>query len=194
MATLTTIRFARENTFYELTINFDDEDIVEDLIAFDVIAKVSDERGNSHSETLRVELNLHEFSGRILLGDRELHKFSFGDINVRMDGQTGDETIPGIDGDGELTDNVYDNIQYGIGDAVGEIINAMPVPDPFFGCLIKASISSIVGQVITCNELRGNYGTGKRYRQILRCLGQHLKGIAFRTLWRAARCMIRLGF
>ncbi len=82
----------------------------------------------------------------------------------------------------------------GIGNAVAEIIDGMPVPDPFFGCLIKASISSIVGQVITCNELRGNYGKGKRYRQILRCLGEHTKGIAFRSIYRAARCMIRFGF
>jgi hypothetical protein len=194
MSTLTTIRFSREKTIYEVDIDYDENAIIEELIAFDVIARVTDNEGISYSETLRVEINLNELSGRILLGDRELHKFSFGDVNVRMDGQTGDETISGIDGDGELADNVYDNIQDGVGEAVGEIINAMPIPDPFFGCLIKASISSIVGQVITCNELRGNYGTGKIYRQILRCLGKHVKGIAFRTLWRAARCMIRLGF
>lgn len=194
MATLTTVRFSRENMNYEVNIDFDDKAMVEDLIAFDVIATVTDNEGVSYSKTLRVELNLSDFSGKILLGERVLHNFSFGDINVRMDGQIGEETIPGMDGDGELVDDVYDNIQDGIGEVVGEIIDAMPVPDPFFGCLIKASISSIVGQAITCNELRGNYGTGKRYRQILRCLGEHIKGIAFRTLWRAARCMIRLGF
>lgn len=194
MATLTTIRFSRENTVYEVDIDFDDEAIIEDVVAFDVIARVTNSDGISHSETLRVELNLNEFTGRILVSERELHQFSFGDMSTRMDAQTGDEIIPGMDGEKELDDNVYDNIQHGIGEAVGEMINAMPVPDPFLGCLIKASISSIVGQVITCNELRKNYGTGNRYKQILRCLGEHAKGIALRTIWRAARCILRLGF
>lgn len=194
MATLTTIRFSREDTLYEVNIDYDDNVVIEDIIAFDVIAKVSDKEGVSYSETLRVEINLHEFNGKIFLHDTELHEFSFGDVNVRMNGQSGDETIPGMDGDEELVDNVYNNIQDGIGESVGDIINSMPVPDPFFGCLLKASISSIVGQVITCNELRKNYGNGSRYRQIINCLSKHVKGIAFRTLWRATRCIIRFGF
>ena len=194
MATLTTMRFTQGDISYEVNIDFDDEGIVENLLAFDVIAKLIDKKGHSYSATLRIAINLDEFSGRIFLGEKELHKFSFGDMNVRMDGHTRDEIIPGLDGDGKFVDSVYDNIQEGIGNAVAEIIDGMPVPDPVFGCLIKASISSIVGQVITCNELRGNYGKGKRYRQILRCLGEHTKGIAFRSIYRAARCMIRFGF
>lgn len=194
MPTLTTIKFSRDNTTYEVHIDFDDEAIMEDNITFDVRATLTDYEGKSYSETLCVELDLNENSGRIFLRETEVYRFSLSDINVRMDPLTGEEAIPGMNGDCELKDNVYDHIQEGLGNVIGEVIDAMPVPDPFFGCLIKASISSIIGQAVTCNELRRNYGNEGRFRQIVSCLRKHVKGIALRTLWRAARCMIRLGF
>ena len=178
-----------------MNIDFDDQSIKENLITFDVTAKVTDNDGRSHSETLRVEMDLDKQFGRVLLGDRELHQFSFGNVDFRMDSQKGEETIPGMHGEGILKDDVYDLIQDGIDDAIEQMINVMPVPDLFFGCLIKAGIASIVGQVFTCNSMRNSYGKDAGWvRQILSCLSKHVEGIAFRILWRAARCIIRLGF
>ena len=194
MPSLTHIKFAKGNLNYEVNIEFDDQTIIENLISFDVTALVTDSEGMSNSQTLRIEIDWGTQIGRVLHEGSELHKFELRSIDVRIDSQTGEEIIPGLDGESNLNDKVYDHFEEGIGEAVGRLINSMPVPDPFIGCLLKASISSLVGQAITCNEMRKTYGEESgRFWQILKCLKEHLQGIAFRTIWRAARCMLRLG-
>ncbi len=194
MATLTKVTFTNDDKEYEVVIDFKDQQIMEDLIVFEVAAKVSDEDGRSHTEALSIEMNWNEGTTRILKGDQELHVFRFDDLGVRIDGISDKESIPGIE-EGELQDKVFDAVDKEIGEAIAEAINAMPSPDPILGCALKAGISSILGQAITCNEVRRNYPQeGSRFSQIVRCLRKHAQGIASRTLWRAARCMIRLGF
>ncbi len=194
MPALTTIRFSTDDYRYEVKIDFDDKAIMKDQLSFDVTATVTNNEGKTHSEKLSVELDYNKNTGTIVSKGIELYSFSLYDISAGIDSETGDERIPGMDGSRPINDQVFDNINAGIGEAVAEMINAIPVPDPFLGCLLKAGISSVIGQAITCNELREQYGEGRRINQVFRCMKKHVKGIGLRTLRRALVCMAKLGF
>ncbi len=194
MATLTKIAFERNDTLYELAVDFEDEKIIEDLIVFNLEAQVTTSDKAQHKETLSIEINWDKYKVTIASGNEILKVFEFSELDVRVSSEDGSEFIPGME-EGELKDGVYDTVSEGIDEGISRIIDAMPVPDPIFGCLIKAGISSVVGQAIACNEVRGNYiQESNRFWQIVKCLREHLGGVASRTLWRTARCMIRMGF
>jgi hypothetical protein len=91
-------------------------------------------------------------------------------------------------------DDVAALVEEGIGRRVANLVDLMPVPDPILGCALKAGISSVIGQTLTCNEMVGGDGSRRqRTWRIVRCLHDHIGGLITRTLWRAARCMVLLG-
>jgi len=67
--------------------------------------------------------------------------------------------------------------------------------DPFVGCLIRAGLSSILGQILDC---RSSISTEERLyyraRMIAECVVRHLENIGYQVAARTARCVIRCGF
>jgi hypothetical protein len=197
MSPLTNISFARDGRHYELALDFDDEAVVADRLVLQVKARVTDERDRSSAEeSLTLEIDLGEGRGRVLQRGEEWYAFSLGEVPVTMNSQQ-EETIPGIENDvppGGVADPVGEFVESGIAGQVEALIEALPVPDPFLGCALKAGISSALGQTLVCNERVGSgLPRGEKVRGVMGCLREHIGGIFSRALWRAARCMVRLG-
>ena len=196
MPTLTTISFAKDRRRYDVEIRFDDGAIMEDLLVFEVEARVTDEDERSFSQTLIVELDFEARRGRILHEGEEWYSFSLSDIPVRINPE-GEETPQGIVDDtseGASADGVADFVEEGIGGQVARLIEGVPVPDPVLGCALKAGVSSVIGQALACNEIAGSDGgTRERLGRIVGCIRQHVGSIFSRMLWRAARCTATLG-
>ncbi len=67
--------------------------------------------------------------------------------------------------------------------------------DLMTGCLVRAGLSSVVGQLIRCkNATREVEWYGPRIHAIGRCLKANIGGIGMRTAWRAATCVLKAGF
>ena len=67
--------------------------------------------------------------------------------------------------------------------------------DPLKGCLLRAGLSSVVGQVIHCkNETRDLDWYRARISAIGGCLKTNVGRIGSRTALRAAKCALRAGF
>jgi hypothetical protein len=68
--------------------------------------------------------------------------------------------------------------------------------DPLTGCLLRAGLSSVVGQVIRCkNETRGiDNWYFDRMRAMGGCLKTNVGRIGSRTALRAAKCALAAGF
>jgi len=190
MARLTTITFSRDDLRYEIAIDLDDAAIVRNRLSFQVTASVTNERGRRHQETLLLEVDLAEGLGKIYGPDQNDPWYEFRLDAVPVLIEAGVEAVP-IEG----FDGVANFIHEGIGHRIAELIDLMPAPDPILGCALKAGISSILGQTLACNEIVGREGgLRQRVREIVRCLREHVGGIFTRALWRAARCMVTLGW
>jgi len=67
--------------------------------------------------------------------------------------------------------------------------------DPLTGCLIRAGLSSVIGQVIHCkNETGGLDWYRPRVAAIGQCLRANVGRIGARTAVRAAKCALSAGF
>ena len=83
--------------------------------------------------------------------------------------------------------------------SIETFIDGIPAAEPVFGCLIKAGLSTTIGQIIRCNaELNSSVkeeepiGRRKRIWLILRCLGVHTLSMSSKFVWRSVRCGITL--
>ena len=74
------------------------------------------------------------------------------------------------------------------------IIEYMPAGDPLLGCVVKAGVSTSVGQIIACNAEVERSGDRPRLKAILRCLRSNGVSMLRRAAVRTFKCWIRLGF
>lgn len=82
----------------------------------------------------------------------------------------------------------------GVDEAIEAAIQRMPVPEPAFGCLIKAGMSTTVGQLIRChNRHRRIEQRGNRAWQIVKCLGVNAPGMTIKATLRTLGCWLTLG-
>jgi hypothetical protein len=194
-AKLSEISFTAGDRRYELTLGVDVGALQQSELHLDVTATVSGEGVEPFEETLTVEIRPLERRGRVLAGDRVIHEFDYAQFDVRIN--QGAESPPGMEydyDDGPQIDKVAEAVESGLGDYVAGLIDAMPVPDPIFGCLLKAGISSTIGQAIACTEVVGLEGAVRQVVwRLARCMRDHIGGILTRTLWRTARCIVTLG-
>ncbi|WP_084419323.1 hypothetical protein [Henriciella litoralis] len=182
MPKITGYRLVKEEYEYELSLDLDDQAIMEDQLSIDVIAR---RRHIKEAEWIEVKVTLKfEFPKpivRVFVEDKHI-----GDINldfIRIDG--GDDLGP----DWDPLESAYE------GTPLENAIELIPV-DPVFGCLIKAGISTTLGQSIRCYDRarETHEGFRQRIRETFVCLGDSSVLMIMRATARTFRCMIMLGF
>ena len=81
------------------------------------------------------------------------------------------------------------------GALIDELIQSIPVPDPIFGCLIKAGLSTAIGQLLECNTIVPVRETAKqRIWELLRCLGFNSLPMISKFTFRTLRCAVSFGW
>lgn len=191
MPRLTSLSFTHKGNRYRLEFDLDDAAIMANQIAVDVTAKVTDANGREFAKTLTVALDFDKLEGQVLDGDKLLKKFDLGVLYKKL--PDWDEYGPNND---DAVDEFGEQVNDSLGDIVEEAISSIPVPDPIFGCLIKAGISATIGQAITCHGRINSQrieGLIRRTRAIAGCLIQNAGGIFTRAVWRAAKCIATFG-
>ena len=193
MPRITGHRFAKDGIEYEIAIDFKDAALAQDRLEVDVVGRrrpQGERRWDEVALTLRVDFERNDLV--VSHGDRELGRITL-DRDLR--GEFPD------DQDIEVLNEAFEPAEGGTeaaGEAVAqtleEAIQAIPVPDPLVGCLLKSGVSAVAGQIIRCaNRTSGEETIPRRVRATLRCLGFSIGAIlgvtARRTLW----CMMTGG-
>lgn len=192
MPRLTSLSFKHKGNRYTFEFDLDDAAIMKNKIAVDVVSKVTDGKGQESAKTLTVQLDFENSVVEVLDGDRVLKRFDLGVLRKKL--QDWDEYGPLSKG---AADEFGDQVNASLGNAVEELISSIPVPDPIFGCLIKAGVSATIGQTITCyNRISGQRieGAIRHTRALVGCLMQNAGGIFTRAVWRTLKCMGAGGF
>ena len=155
------------------------------------------EDGEDIELTARIRLESFERRIAIILPEQEpiyidieafeaLHERGEPEIEPLGDGESGDAVDQAAR---DLLDSA------GLDEAIETAIQGMPVPEPAFGCLIKAGISTTVGQLIRChNRHRTIAQRGTRAWQIVKCLGVNAPGMKIKAALRTLGCWLSLGF
>lgn len=80
------------------------------------------------------------------------------------------------------------------GDALSAIIDSIPVPDPVFGCLLRAGISTATGQIVSCYmAFRQVENIRQRIAHVLRCLSVNSLVMLSKFTWRTFKCALSGG-
>lgn len=141
-----------------------------------------------HQETITasVALDLEAQNLTIILPDGTNHTIDL----ERADHLADEHPAPGHENEGpEYLDAIAN-----AGDQAEAFINAIPAPDPFVSCLLRAGIATTVGQIISCNtNVDRGASLGERARAIVLCLRRNAPRMAWRTLTRTGRCVITAG-
>lgn len=183
MPTLFNTRFVQADIEYELDLNVDDAAIMDDALAIEVTARRRPVGGSGgwQEETLRAEFDWEEQEVRIKRRDVLVHTF---DIRRLMEIENPDHTP-----DGDLFDEGVGELS----EAVETCITAFPT-DPFVGCLLKAGLSTAIGQAIRCYGSRDAEldwrGTTRHVFSCLKRNGLRMLGVAGR---RVLFCSLSLG-
>ena len=185
------LSFRRGEARIELDIGLDESAALDGaVIAFEVTATLHEPGRHPYTQTMTVEIDIATNRGVVKWNDADIYKFDLSQLPTLLDGE--EERIPDVDA-GEA-DAIGEAVEKGMGEKIGEMIDAMPVPEPFFGCALKAGISSVIGQTLACNEKAGGPGGPRqRARRIFKCLLKNSGGILWKTAWRYALCVARLG-
>jgi hypothetical protein len=194
MARLTRLSFDHEGAQYQVELSLDDAALMDDVLACDVEAQVTDRDGRSHSETIRAEVDFRGEEVRVIHREKTIQVWSLSALSQLVRSNDGEEVIPGqrgLDSSQVGADPLAEQVSASLGAQLVVILGEMPAPDPII-CLVKAGLSSMIGQAIVCNESLGaeTEAVGRRVRAIGRCLREHVRGILGRSLWRTARCLL----
>lgn len=182
MPKMTGYRIKRGDSEYEIDIDFKDAAIMEEQIEFEITARSrSLPDGDWLESSASVRMVFEEFGpvALVQIGDSEEIRINLAQVDMGL--YTSFE---------EAWQKVLDACD---GNALEQAIQAIP-GDPVLGCLIKAGISTTVGQTMRCyNECSGVEALRRRIRATIKCLGDNFVGMIFTATTRAFKCMILLG-
>ena len=195
----------RENSLetYEVEIRINDDSMMKGLLEFEaVVRKTKDEHGNKvtnqESEPAKVKMDPVKRKGVVTYGqierDFELPDLQgFREPEDPRDGQPEDFSDAGAPSFVEAVKPVEEFFL--------DCMEYVPAGDPIFGCLVKAGVTSTIGQSLRCRNLHRQHDDKYRsasWRQkaqmITDCLWEHRKEISGRALKRALKCVARGGF
>lgn len=159
MARITNVAFEIGGNDYSLTIDFDDAALVNDTIAFDVVAARVGGKSGGGSVSARVE---------IIPAKRTIIVYVAGKEVLNLDGfNTQPSEIEGL----------------------VESIPAEYFLDPITACAIKAGVSAIIGQGIECFRSLEAYGKWSSVPDFFRCMGSHFGKMSKVAMYRTFRCI-----
>lgn len=190
MASLGSYSFRdRENNTYSLELDLDDAAMMEDAVSITITGtKTFAGTKTNLSVEFSVTLETREKPWQIVIrhGDTVVGTIplpEFGPPEDVAHGAPPDEAWNHLL---SLLDNP---------DALEHAIASIPAVDPILGCLIKAAVSTTVGQVLRC------YGEHRKLadwraitRNVIRCLGAHSARILMTAIWRTGKCAALAGF
>lgn len=174
---------------YAIDVDVDDAALMRDELAFRVIARKRllfppQDWQEVLGLLMKIDFNSRQFVVSLPNGI-ELGRFAIPEGNVG-------DFIPEGFGFREAWVRVRE-LMPPIDQAVEAAINALPVPDPLVGCLLRAGISTLTGQAIRCiNEVRRGetpMTLRRRVGAVFKCLGRNVLSMASTATWRAIRCM-----
>ena len=164
MARITDLRFDVGGTNYAISIDFDDAALVEDTIAFDVVARKQVGKELAQSVHARVEIRPAEDTIVVSVAGQEVFKvdtFGHGEAPVEK---------------------------------LIEAIPAGLLGDPITACAIKGGVSAIIGQAIECCRSLEADKRWRLVQEFLRCMAQNFGHISKTAMYRAFKCILRGGF
>lgn len=163
MARLTRFTFSLDGQEYAVGIDFDDAALVDDTVAFDLLAERIDKYGPRQTIAARVEIRP---------ADRSIKAYVQGRLVLDLDGFA---TEP------KAVERAVDAIpaEYFI--------------DPVTACAIKAGISAIIGQSIACFRSLENDGRWKRVPEFLHCMAGKFSAMSKVAMYRAFKCIATFG-
>jgi hypothetical protein len=162
MARITNVAFELGGNDYSLTIDFDDGALVDEMIAFDVVAERTGGRSGRGSLSARVE---------IIPAKRTIIVYVDGKEVLNLDGF---------------------NTQPGDVEGLVESIPAEYFFDPVTACAVKAGVSAIIGQSIECFRSLEDHGRWSSVQEFFRCMGTNFGQISKVAMYRAFRCIWRV--
>ncbi len=161
MARLTDVSFKIAGSKYRLTLDFDDAALMQDTIAFDVVAERIGGKLPSETIDARVEI----IPGQDI-------------IVIRVAGQEVFRT------------DVFDHGATPAEQFIQAMPASMFGGDPILGCAVKAGLSSIIGQAIDCCRSLEAGARWRVVAEYLRCMAQNFGKISRIAMFRAFRCVL----
>lgn len=169
MPRLTEVTFVSDGHTYRLALDFDDAALAQDTIAFNVMAERTGGEAGLLRVTAKVEIRAEDHL-LVRVGDHVIYEARMGDLLGH-----------GVEPVEEFIENLPPELAMLFG------------VDPVVGCAVKAGISAIIGQAIDCARAL-EYRQGWRiFADYLRCMREHFGQISKTALYRAFRCIYRLG-
>lgn len=177
-----------DGNIYSLELDFDDNAITKDMVAVTIKGKKDFANGApSISVDFTVALEIGE-TRRIIIRHGDL---DIAMIDLPTELQPDDVVAEGI---ADLAWDVFSSL-VAKAEFVEEFIDRIPSGDPILGCLIKAGISTTVGQLLKCyREFRDLSEWRAIARGVLRCLGANSARMVATAIWRTGKCALLLGF
>lgn len=172
---------------YRVAADLDDAAIMEDTLRIAIEAAVRQlPNGEWFTESVELLVSLRESSVQVLLHGKSIATVR---LNLPID-DVSDFLGNGLDilKDGRLIENE-------IGSAgIEDLIHMIPA-DPLFGCIVKSTVSTLIGQTIRCWQSTSNASSLRnRVRDIGGCLREHGVRMALTFMYRAGRCAALAGF
>ncbi len=163
MAKLVNLSFDIAGSTYKLKLDYDDAALVQDTIAFDIVAERFDGKLSNKSIDARVE---------IIPGQDTIVIFIAGKEVFRTD--------------------VFDKGETSAEEFIQAIPASVFGGDPILGCAVKAGLSSVIGQAIDCCRNLEAEMRWRIVSEYLRCMSQNFGKISRTAMFRAFGCIARL--
>jgi hypothetical protein len=173
----------------------------------EVVEMMHQWRMQSGNETVEYRLGIEWDSGGFEEGHPTIRVFAGTRHNGQGEFVTAEATVE-IQTEGEGHPQLIVKVQkepfhkMPLADLIDEsqIIDRIPAAligggDPFTGCLIRAGLSAVVGQVISCKQATRDVPWNlRRLKAMGHCMREHLGRMGTRAARKALRCVLRLGF
>lgn len=181
MPKITSHRITKDGFEYELDIDFKDAAIMDNQVSFDISARKREiGEPNWQEISLNIDFEFEAMRAIITFEGREIGHVDLSKIDIP-------EYAP--------AEQAWDVIcEAYSGSPIEKAIQAIPT-DPSIGCLIKAGVSTTVGQTMECyNE---SYSEDdrlyQRIKQTIKCLGHNSISMILTASARTLRCIVMLG-
>jgi len=167
---ITTFSYSYGKNRYNLSFAWDDKALEDGVIAFPITAWITSSDGSEKiGDPLSAKVGVDQNTGMLFI-DVKKRRFE----------------IP-------LKDVFHEDTV--VGQAIEKVHASFIGVDPVTGCLIRAGLSTSVGQIIKCkDETATEKWTLERVHAIGGCLKKNIPKMLMRTAFRAAACVFKAGF
>lgn len=187
MALIRRVEFERDGVRYELELDFNLEDSSRDVWVQDLVARISREDEEPYEVRVRVELSFEkDWVALVNLPTGRRVRIPLGEVPINWGDEeegTYPKDVPERDA-AAIDDPALEMVRANFPREALEIVGDSPLGEPL-ACLVKAGVTSIIGQVLICREV-----SDRSVRGIYGCMREHARSIGRYTIIRTIRCML----